>query len=455
MVTMNVIDSFKNSYEIVSEIGKGSQGSTYLLRGGKYIVKLFNNVTNPTELKSKVNFLKRLDLDKDGFAIPLEEITQPKIGYISEFASGMEPLTVLRWTDQTDNLQEWFIATGGLLKRLQVLTKLAERIRTIHSKGLIYCDLSPNNVFVSTEAKNSHVFLIDLDNLRYKTSIINNIFTPFYAAPELVKCISANSMESDCFSFAVIAYELLTLNHPLIGDYVNDGEPELEEKALAGEIPWVDHSTDFINARTSGIPSDFFITKSLKELFKHTFEDGLNYPNKRPTISEWCNALYEALNEIIKCPECNIHYPLENNEYCPFCKKCTDSAVKIQMKRWECLSHYDKNSNIIVKTFGLAPMVFEELLVDKHTTKYIKNSHFLLPGNPNQPVMQVKVLESEGDERLVEIIPKDITFYVAVDGDEVFYSNKPKKIRVTGKRHRELVIGITKLDTPQRVLTIE
>ena len=159
---MNVIDSFRNSYEIQSEIGKGSQGATYLLKGGNYIVKLFSNVTNPTELKAKVNFLKQLDLDKEGFAMPLEEVTQPKIGYISEFASGMEPLTMLKWSNQSDDLQKWFIETGGLLKRLQVLTKLAERLRTLHSKGLIYCDLSPNNVFVSSVVQNTPIFLIDL-----------------------------------------------------------------------------------------------------------------------------------------------------------------------------------------------------------------------------------------------------------------------------------------------------
>ena len=162
MVNMNVIDSFRNSYEVLSEIGKGSQGTTYLLKGGRYIVKLFNNVVNPTELRSKINFLKNLDLEKENFALPLEEITQPKIGYLSEFASGMVPLTSLKWANQSDSLQEWFIETGGLLKRLQVLTKLAERIRTLHSKGLIYCDLSPNNVFISSDAKNSHVFLIDI-----------------------------------------------------------------------------------------------------------------------------------------------------------------------------------------------------------------------------------------------------------------------------------------------------
>lgn len=452
---MNVIDSFRNSYEIQSEIGKGSQGTTYLLKGGKYIVKLFSNVTNPTELKAKVNFLKQLDLDKEGFAMPLEEVTQPKIGYISEFASGMEPLTMLKWSNQSDDLQKWFIETGGLLKRLQVLTKLAERLRTLHSKGLIYCDLSPNNVFVSSDVKNSHVFLIDLDNLRYRTSITHNIYTPFYAAPELVRSVSANSMESDCFSFAVIAYEILTFNHPLIGDYVTDGEPELEEQALSGKLPWVDHSSDELNRRSSGIPSSFFITESLRELFKRTFEDGLNDPIKRPTISEWCKGLYKALNEVIKCPDCGIHYPQSISGECPFCGKSSDSIIKIQMKRWERLPRYDKTTNTLQEPFGLAPMVFEEIIIDKHTTKYIKNSHFLLPGNPNHPVMQIKVLESDGEEKLVELIPKDITYYVAVDGQEVFYTNKPKKIRVTGRKHRELVIGITKLDTPQRVLTIE
>ena len=125
------------------------------------------------------------------------------------------------------------------------------------------------------------------------------------------------------------------------------------------------------------------------------------------------------------------------------------------MKRWEQFMHYDKGSNTIAGSFGLAPMVFEEILIDKYTTKYIRNSHFLLPGDANKPVIQIKVLESEGDERLVELRPKDITYYVALDGQEVFYSDKPKRIRISGKRHKELVIGITKLDTPQRVLTIE
>ena len=73
---------------------------------------------------------------------------------------------------------------------------------------------------------------------------------------------------SDCFSFAVLAYELLTLNHPLIGDYVSEGEPELEEQALKGKLPWVDHSEDNTNERNTGLPSEKVMPEKLLNLFR-------------------------------------------------------------------------------------------------------------------------------------------------------------------------------------------
>lgn len=100
----NVVDSNRVSYKVLSELGKGSQGTTYLLNGERHIAKLFNVVDNPIALKSKISFLRGLDLSKDDFAIPLAELTQPAIGYISEFASEMEPLSTLRWTNQAEDM---------------------------------------------------------------------------------------------------------------------------------------------------------------------------------------------------------------------------------------------------------------------------------------------------------------------------------------------------------------
>lgn len=452
----NVVDSRRMSYEVVSELGKGSQGTTYLLNGERYIAKLFNSVDNPILLKGKINFLIGLDLSKDDFAIPLAELTHPAIGYISEFASGMEPLSTLRWTNQAENLDAWFAATGGLLKRIQVLICLADRLHILHSKALIYCDLSPNNVFVSSDPKQSHVFLIDLDNLRYKTNRAHNIYTPFYGAPEVVSGRAANSMEGDCFSFAVIAYELLTLNHPLIGDYVSDGEPELEQLALEGQLPWVDHSDDPLNERSSGLPSEYFIPRALQQLFKRTFEDGLNLPEKRPSISEWRTALSKVLNDLIYCPTCHVHYPISNTTgRCPFCHKDSTSLVKVEVRRWEEALSYDQQSNEVRKSLELAPVVYEELLLDVHTTKYIKRSHFLLPGRANEPVLTIKVVEANKDTYLIEVRPEgeDNICYVGVDPHKLVSVTQQRPVRLQDRR-KELIISLSPLDKAQRVLII-
>ena len=64
-MSTNVIDATNTSYNVVKEIGEGSQGVTFLLEGGKHIAKLFKGSAkmDPTALKSKINFLINLGLD--------------------------------------------------------------------------------------------------------------------------------------------------------------------------------------------------------------------------------------------------------------------------------------------------------------------------------------------------------------------------------------------------------
>jgi DNA-binding helix-hairpin-helix protein with protein kinase domain len=113
---------------------------------------------------------------------------------------------------------------------------------------------------------------------------------------------------------------LLTLNHPLIGDYVSNGDPELEEQALLGKLPWVDNEDDTTNERTTGLPTFNVIPNRLLELFRKNFEVGLKNPIKRPTMAEWFDTLNLANNELLKCgnQKCNLIYPFNNNKKCPF-----------------------------------------------------------------------------------------------------------------------------------------
>ncbi len=452
----NIIDAYNVSYDIISRIGEGSQGETFLLKGNTHIAKLFKGGLNQTEMKSKINFLINLGLDKRYYAVPLREITSPRTGYISEFASGMVPSSTLKQPPQGQDFAEWYQSTGGLLKRYGVLIKLAMSIRALHAKGLIYCDLSPNNVFVSEDPRKHNVFLIDMDNLRYKSGIAHNIYTPFYGAPEVVKNLAPNSPMSDCYSFAVIAYELLAFNHPLIGDVVTDGEPEVEEQAIRGELPWVEDSNDNSNCRTTGIPSDFFVCNTLKRLFKKTFEDGLNNPMKRPSIGEWVDALNDGLNELLLCKVCGTHYPYRNAHHCPFCEEKPRLPLSLKIQRWENVEYYDKQSNSVLSQFELQPLILDELYIDEKTTKYIKAFHLLSTYDDyDTPVAQLKIEAVDGSARLTIIPQNDFTIMFKIPDKGIEDSfDKEKHIRFDIGHHKKMLIAVKNFDTSQRVLVI-
>lgn len=463
---MNVVDSKNVSYEVLEKLGEGSQGVTFLLKNRKHIVKLFNQSFDDNATKSKINFLINLGLDKKVFAIPLRQVTQPKNGYIAEFASGMLPLSSLKLGTGNTNLAEWYLSSGGLWKRYNVLIRLAALIRALHSKGLAYCDLSPNNVFISERTDSDIIFLIDLDNLRYKTSIVNNIYTPFYGAPEVISNKAPNTTMSDSFSFAVLAYELLTLNHPLIGDYVSEGEPELEEEALAGRLPWVDHSEDNTNRRSTGLPSEKVMPEKLLNLFRRNFEQGLNNPFERPSMAEWFDMLNLALNELLKCgnPICSLLYPFNNSKECSFCGHKPQKVTRIQMRRWDEIEYFDEKTHEVKQKFALQPTVYDEILIDENTPKEIAAFNFLLTEiEPLARLLKIEYLSEQNELKILFSPLNGVKFNISPrtglsEGGKTIVLDTPKKIRVVDASQQDkqkYMLHLKDLNAPQRVLTID
>ena len=469
---MNIVDSKNVSYQVLRKLGEGSQGTTYLLEDNKHIVKLLNHSFDDNTSKSKINFLMNLGLDKTVYAVPLRQVTQPRNGYIAEFASGMIPLSSLKKGLQNTSIADWYKSSGGLVKRYKVLIRLAALLRTLHSKGLAYCDLSPKNVFISERIDCDNVFLIDLDNLRYKTSILNNIYTPFYGAPEIISNKSPNTTLSDCFSFAVLAYELLTLSHPLIGDFVTDGEPELEVKALAGNLPWVDHSEDCINKRSTGIPSRRIMPLKLLKLFRKNFERGLNNAFERPSMAEWFDVLNLAMNHLLKCgnTNCNLHYSCNDENQCSFCGSKPEKITRIQMRRWEEIEYFDKTTDEIKKQFCLLPVVYDEILMDENSPKEIAAFNFLLSGiDPLEPLLKVESL-IENNEWKIRLSPLNgVKFNISprngnAECDKSIMFDTPKKFRIVDANQceykkqsdkKKYMIHLKDLNESQRVLTID
>ena len=192
----------------------------------------------------------------------------------------------------------------------------------LHGRGLVYGDPSPHNILFSSDGDHSRPFLIDADNLHVQGDPnAAGVFTPGYGAPELISGHADPDTLTDAFAPAVIAFELLTLAHPFVGDLVHDGEPELEEAAFHGQMPWIEHSSDSSNRCSGGIPRDLVVSQEAKKVFKRMFEDGLKERLLRPGMGEWVGVFCQWADVTVACPHCSASYFAPSTRQCPWCSQ--------------------------------------------------------------------------------------------------------------------------------------
>lgn len=131
-----------------------------------------------------------------------------------------------------------------------------------------------------------------------------------------------------------MAYRILTLVHPLKGDVVLEDEPEREDAALRGELPWVDHPVDRSNGLSIGLPREITLNTPLRTLFERCFNAGLNYPGERPSLSEWADAFEAATGHCDQCESCGSTFFYTSKHICPFCDHAQDTNRTILLQEY-------------------------------------------------------------------------------------------------------------------------
>ncbi len=339
-----VTDEFGQDFELIRKLGQGGQGIVCSTQFEKVLVKMSTQQDQDKKKKwlEHIRWLMRQPLEQLNIAKPFSRIAMKgnNVGYAMELMDDLMPLqTLMDSTEQaiveSEGRPEQYLVSGGIKRRMSLLAKLARVLANLHARGLAYGDLSAANIFVSENIKFSEVWLIDCDNIciNQRESFdstdaegrAGRVFSPGYGAPEVVNGHSSVSSLTDSWSFAVIAMRLLTTNHPFIGEFVENGTPDDEELAFAGEFPWIYHPSDLSNEVFKGIPIDLVALKPLRELFERCFNAGKSEPLVRPSLSEWAEVFEKLVHLLVNCQNdaCNasFNFLLEDGKLiCPFCE---------------------------------------------------------------------------------------------------------------------------------------
>jgi DNA-binding helix-hairpin-helix protein with protein kinase domain len=324
-------------YTVGAQLGRGGQGTVFSIEDGDRLAvkELFATQGTREQLQERLATVRRLPVKDMTLARPLELLRAPHVGYLMEVLTGMVPLgSLISPQGKVSSRTSWYLRTGGLRRRLRLLAKTADILAELHGKGLIYLDPSPGNIFISEDKNEEQVYLIDTDNLRVVSTPGKTLVTPYYGAPELLAQTLGPTSLSDAYAFATLAFQTLAIVHPLIGDMVQYGDAELEEDALNGKLPWIEHPTDDSNRATDGVPRQIILSKELRRNFEQMFGAGLLDPQQRPSMAQWAECLHRAADRTLLCPQCQGSY-YDPEKACPWCEATRPRYLLVGAQLWD------------------------------------------------------------------------------------------------------------------------
>ena len=373
-------DEYDNLHYLADEIARGGQGVVFRTKDADLAIKqpldASGRPDKSANLRDRFQNIRLLPVpSRIPVSLPLA-ILRDEPGYVMRLLNGMKPFGVFDLDGETKKkleerkpeLPQWlagipdkenalrlyhYAETGSTRRRLFALSKCASILARLHAAGLVYGDISPNNVFVG-DGDSRDVWLIDADNLRFELSSGGtSVYTPGFGAPEVVRGTDGSRPRSDCWAFAVMTFKLLALCHPFIGkkvlepnaddggwdaEPIADGTPaDLDEQAYSGFLPFVDDEDDDSNQGFSGLPRGLVATPKLRLLFQETFGAGRMQPHRRPVMGFWALELAKAFDLSLECRTCKMSYFAHDNKKCPYCDALRPAFLRARTNRWDVL----------------------------------------------------------------------------------------------------------------------
>ena len=340
-----VRDVSSNSHRLTKELSRGGQGVVYRTSMPDIVVKV--DTTDDENANARYMDLRLLPIPQGlHITLPIMPLEDEK-GYVMRLLDDMESFAQAFSKRSEDEIEgyrtDWLdeimkaggsnavlfsslVINGGLRRIFRAYMQAAIILAELHSAGLVYCDFSVNNVFVSSDRDFCNVWLIDADNVCFsEQAAALHWHTPMVAAPEVCSMQRGDSFASDVFAFASSLFQQLLRIHPFEGaayEEALDDDVDLEEvenRRNIGKFAYIldeDDESNFVDFE--GL-DEMLIPPSLSDLFLQTFGVGHLAPGKRPLMSEWAMGLAVSLDRIVHCPTCGMDFNYESDNMCPWC----------------------------------------------------------------------------------------------------------------------------------------
>lgn len=348
-MTYQFEDVFGYNHNTASKIAQGGQGAVYRTQNPNIAVKVaFDSsgeaFSKDVKQNGRLDEIRLLPISKRVHITLPQATLKEYAGYVMTLLDDMESFEKAFAhfkDDNSDYTNNWleryretnpdfvkdfaqYLSSGGRRRRLESYLRAACMLSELHASGLVYCDFSDKNVFISSGKENNAVWLIDADNLNFQEKTRRaGIYTPKYGAPEVI-CGEGCTFYSDSYAFAISFFWQLTWTHPFEGaalesDFDDEFADAKDELVNSGALPWIMDTEDTSNYIVAPIRQDFVISDRLNRYFNRTFcKIGKEKRQTRPTMFEWAEAIAKELDLSVKCKYCDMDYDASNSK-CPWC----------------------------------------------------------------------------------------------------------------------------------------
>jgi hypothetical protein len=201
-------------FELIRHLGSGGFGDVYAARDRStdavVALKILRHAGPSELLRFKREFRRVAQVVHPNLVRLYELIQQDERWFFTmELIPGIHLL---------DHLRNRRIERRDTIVR--TFTQIVTALQKLHDEGIVHRDVKPSNILVTGDER---VVLLDFGiakEMSAETLPSTLIGSPLYIAPECMRGSSAQA-SADWYSVGVILYEVLTGQHPFIGDWID------------------------------------------------------------------------------------------------------------------------------------------------------------------------------------------------------------------------------------------